>query len=343
MADLQARLIQEVRRVLQTRKVGNEGIVVAVSGGPDSVALLRVLVAEGVQAAGRSLVIAHLNHQLRGSESDADESFVRDLHAQLLKTGAAVQLACARVDVAGEAGRLRDNLEKTARRLRYEWLAQTARERGLRWIATGHTANDQAETVLHRLVRGAGIQGLRGIAFDRPVDENEPPCRIIRPFLRITREEVLSHLDELGQPACHDSTNDDPDLMRNRIRKELLPLLRSNYNPAIVSVLSRLAEQAEDVHREETESALRLLAEAELPRVNTMLVFDRRRLGKASRRAVTNLFRQVWARESWSVDAMYFLAWEQIAEVVEGTRTAIDLPGRIHVRARGNVVQVGPG
>jgi hypothetical protein len=88
---------------------------------------------------------------------------------------------------------------------------------------------------------------------------------------------------------------------------------------------------------------LRLLAEAELPRVGAMLVFDRRRLGNAGRREVTNVFREVWKREGWSVDAMYFLSWEQIAEVVEGTRTAIDLPGRIHVRAKGNAVQVGPG
>jgi len=134
--------------------------VVAVSGGADSVALVRALHA----ASPGPLTVAHFHHGLRGADADADAAFVRDLAAHL---GLAFRLGGA--DVAAAGG----NLEATARRLRYAWLGEVAAEVGAAWVATGHTADDQAETVLHRLVRGTGLQGLRGIAGG---EEPNPPA-----------------------------------------------------------------------------------------------------------------------------------------------------------------------
>ncbi len=131
--------------------------VVAVSGGADSVALLRALHAANPPG---GLVVAHLNHQLRGAESDGDEAFVRDLADRLRKS---FHVETLTIQALG------GNLEATARAVRYDWLARVAADTGAGWIATGHTADDQAETVLHRLVRGTGLTGLRGIAGRRSV------------------------------------------------------------------------------------------------------------------------------------------------------------------------------
>src|SRR5207253_1725384 len=127
------------------------------------------------------------NHQLRGPESDADEAFVADLHRRLATEKSNLALCCHRIDVATAAQAGGENLEATARRIRYQWLAQVARQHGISWIATGHTADDQAETVLHRLLRGTGLQGLRGIA---PRRELEPGINLVRPMLSIRRTEV---------------------------------------------------------------------------------------------------------------------------------------------------------
>src|ERR1700687_4052765 len=140
-----------VRQQLDSLEQVDRGLVVAVSGGPDSVALTRA-VAETFNSG--PIVLAHLNHRLRGDDSDADEEFVVELHARMTAAGA-THLHCAhdRRDVGAEARALGVNLEAHARQVRYQWLAATARAYGVRWVMTGHTANDQAETVLHRLLR----------------------------------------------------------------------------------------------------------------------------------------------------------------------------------------------
>ena len=148
-----ARLVDAVRQFVDAHDLRGPGVV-AVSGGADSVAMLRGLVEVGVSG----LVVGHFNHRLRGEESDADEAFVRELAETL---GLPCHVGSADVLAAG------GNLEATARQLRYDWLTSLGRT----WVATGHTADDQAETVLHRLIRGTGITGLRGIAQARPLDE----------------------------------------------------------------------------------------------------------------------------------------------------------------------------
>lgn len=336
-----ARLVGMARRGLRSLTDASAGVVIAVSGGADSIALTRALDAARDPRAPLPLVLAHLNHQLRGGDSDADEEFVAALHAQLTAAGRPNLMLCrARRDVAAQARIEGANLEALARRERYRWLAEVARTHGMKYIATGHTADDQAETVLHRLLRGTGLRGLRGIAARR---ELEPGLMIVRPLLDATRADILAYLRELGQTYREDATNRDLRYTRNRIRHELLPLLAQQYNPAIARVLASLAEQAEEAYRIEEVAALALLTEAELPRAGKLLIFDRHRLRTAPRHQVREMFRLVWTREDWPQGDMDRAAWERLARVVFDDLTAVDLPGGLHARRCERVVQVGPG
>jgi len=317
----------------------SDGIVVAVSGGADSVALLRALDTARHSHTPFPLVLAHLNHQLRGRDSDADEEFVGALHAQLIAAGRPNLMLCrTRRDLATQARAEGANLEALARRERYRWLAEVAQAHRMKYIATGHTANDQAETVLHRLLRGTGLRGLRGIALRRSLG---PELTLIRPLLPATRADILAYLHELGQPYREDASNRDLRFTRNRLRHELLPHLAEHYNPAIVRVLASLAEQAEETYRIEEAEALTLLSAAELPRAGERLIFDLHHLRTAPRQRLREMFCLVWLRESWPLGRMDRAAWERLASVVFEDLPAVDLPGGVHVRRRERVVQIG--
>ncbi len=331
--NLLAKVATAMRRLGLTRPG-----VVAVSGGPDSVALLRALVEVCPGPPDAPLIVAHLNHRLRGDEGDADEEFVRALHAELAARGGAVLgLRCDRIDVRAAAEG--DNLEATARRIRYEWLAGVARVSGCGWVATGHTADDQAETVLHRLLRGSGLQGLRGIAVMRPLAEG---VEVVRPLLGATRAEVLGYLEETGQPARQDRSNADLRLTRNRIRHELLPLLARDYNPGVVGVLTRLAEQAAEAFEDERRQAEALLSQAELPRAGDALVFDRKPLAAATRNGIRAMFRLAWEREGWPRGGMDFEHWDRLAGLALGEAEALELPAGLGARRLERTVLVGP-
>jgi tRNA(Ile)-lysidine synthase len=302
--------------------------VVAISGGADSVALLRAAV-----ECGATVTAAHLNHQLRGAESDGDEAFVIEL-ANALK----VPVRTERIDVAGEGG----NLEATARRVRYEWLAKIAAECGAGWIATGHTADDQAETVLHRLIRGTGLRGLRGVAEVRPLQS--PPTAVgglsvLRPLLTLPRADLLAYLHSLGQPFRTDSSNADPRFTRNRIRAELLPLLRT-FNPGIVDVLGRLSVQAEELFADLEAETAKLLADVELPRAGEMLILDAAKLEVVGEAKVRDVLRMLWDREGWPTNAMTFDHWKRAAAIALGLHPAADFPDGVHVRRTERVVQL---
>jgi tRNA(Ile)-lysidine synthase len=321
-------------RLLALEEIAS-GLVVAVSGGPDSVALLRLVL--DVCDPSLPVTVAHLNHLLRGAESDADEDFVAHLHAELRATRPNLHLRTARLDVAERARSEGDNMEAVGRAARYRWLAGVARDVGARWIATGHTANDQAETVLHRLLRGTGLQGLRCIAACRAVAED---VSVVRPLLTVARDDLLAYLHALGQESRADSSNADLRFTRNRIRRELLPLLEAHYNPAVVSVLTRLAEQADEAHRFEEAEAAALLREAELPRAGPTLVFDAARLAREPRMLVRVLFRLVWAREGWPTGRMDFAAWERLAGLVFEETGGGDFPGGVHAQRSERVIQL---
>jgi tRNA(Ile)-lysidine synthase len=332
---VKASLPRQVEQFLRGVDLGCQPLVVAVSGGPDSVALLHALVSRQFP----NLVIAHLNHQLRGRDSDADEHFVHELHDTLKAQAAAgLELRCDRADVAAHARSEGDNLESVARRLRYAWLVRVARSVDAQFVATGHTADDQAETVLHRLLRGTGLKGLRGIANRRNL---APGVEVLRPLLKVTRADVLAYLEAEGQAFRHDASNDDRSYTRNRIRHELLPYLVQHYNPAIASVLGRLAEQAAQAYEYQETLAGDLLAEAERWRAGRLLVFAAARLTGQPRWLVREVFRLIWIREGWPLGAMGFREWDRLAAVALGQVPAVDLPGGIRAQRHQHVIQVG--
>jgi tRNA(Ile)-lysidine synthase len=303
------------------------------------VALVRMLIELQAQFHLEPLILAHLNHQLRGDESDADEVFVEELtHSLQGVASGELRLVRHQIDVKAEAMRSRDNLEKTARENRYSWLAQVAGEFKTRWIATGHTANDQAETILHRIIRGSGLKGLRGIAGRRQLGKE---LYVIRPMLDVTRSEVMEYLDEKKQPYCLDSSNLDRRLTRNRIRHDLLPLLERDFNHAIVSSLCHLAEQAAEEYSRMEAKAEQLLTKTELQRAGVVLIFNRQALSQAPRALVREVFRLVWNREGWPMARMGFDEWERLAAVACGESSAVDLPGGIRAIAQPRVVQIG--
>lgn len=205
-------------------------IAVGVSGGADSVALLRFLAALRPQF-GWDLVVCHIHHGLRGAEADRDECFVRALAEQL-----GLPCAVSRIDAAALALQDHISVEEAGRMARYAFFAQTAGEGGR--IATAHTLDDSIETVLMNLVRGTGLRGLCGIPRIRG--------NIVRPLLDCTRAEVEDYLGALGQPYCTDSTNLTDDYTRNRIRHDILPrlcALNPNFPGAMARMLPRLAAQ----------------------------------------------------------------------------------------------------
>jgi tRNA(Ile)-lysidine synthase len=213
----------ETRRLLRRR----DSVLVAVSGGPDSVALLAGLVALG---GGRWRIgAAHVNHGLRGADSDRDERFVTELAERL------------GLDVFVLAGRIVPgaNLEERARELRYRLLLEAAQSGGYRRIATGHTLDDQAETFLLRLFRGAGARGLTAIA---PIRADG----VIRPLLDLRRADVVAFLDRRGLRHRRDRSNVDPRFTRNRIRRRLLPLLEREFNPSVRRALARTVDLLTD-------------------------------------------------------------------------------------------------
>jgi len=205
-------------------------LLLAVSGGPDSVALVHVL-----RDIGRTVEIAHFDHQTRGEGSAEDARFVEALAKRL---GIPFHLRSEDIEAGAEQSSM--SFEEFARSRRYAFFVETAKARGCAAIATGHHADDQAETVLMRVLRGTSPAG---VAATPPVAERDG-VRVVRPLLAARRAEILAWLRERNLRYCHDETNLDTDFVRNRIRHELLPQLRREYNPRVVEALNRLADLA---------------------------------------------------------------------------------------------------
>src|SRR5579885_119247 len=221
--------IGAIKRALARANVrSGASILVALSGGPDSVALLHAM-AQLREDSGYRLSAAHLNHNLRGPESDRDEAFCRRLCDQL-----GVQIIVGRASALDPA---MPNLEEAARGARHEFLNRVADEVGAEHIATGHHADDQAETVMMRLLRGAGVAGLSAMA-------PSGPGRIVRPMLSLGRDDILKYLDSIGAAFVTDSSNLSTAMLRNRIRRDLLPEIERDYAPGVSRRLAALAQEA---------------------------------------------------------------------------------------------------
>ncbi|MEO5821216.1 MAG: tRNA lysidine(34) synthetase TilS [Vicinamibacteraceae bacterium] len=246
-------LLERVQQTVAEQSLVQAGdvLVAAVSGGADSTAQA-CLLAELAPRLGAQLIgLAHLNHQLREA-ADTDEAFCRDLAGRL-----GVAFDTRRVDVRSEARVRKTSIEDAARTVRYLFLNEVAADRGATLVAVGHTRDDQAETVLLRLIRGAGPAGLAAI-YPRV-------GRVIRPLLDARRTDVVAWLRERGQPWREDESNQDRTIPRNKVRHELLPWLVEGFGAGVVDVLARQATLSRDdadwFDMVATETAARLVIE----------------------------------------------------------------------------------
>lgn len=305
-------------------------VVVAVSGGPDSVALLRGLAA--VAGKETSLAVAHLNHQIRAQDADRDERFVADLARDL-----GLRLNAGRIDVEAEANRRAQSLETTARDLRYQFLRETAEALQARFVALGHTADDQAETILHRVVRGTGLRGLAGMPARRKLGRN---CELIRPLLNLARRDVLDYLSRIGQPYCHDATNDSSSHTRNRLRNELLPRLEREYNPRTREALLRLGQLADEAQQVIDASVRERLERADLIQWESGCSLLAEPLVGAETHVLRTVFVRLWQKMGWGLRELGFEALDRVASVLQNGITATTLPGNIDVRRRGRRIEL---
>ncbi|HKB15130.1 MAG TPA: tRNA lysidine(34) synthetase TilS, partial [Planctomycetota bacterium] len=221
-----------------------ERLLVACSGGADSVFLLRALAA-GAERHRYEVAALHVHHGLRGEEADADAAFVQALAGEL-----DLPFALLRVDVPAERGRRgRGSVETVARELRYRAFLDAAVERAASAVATGHTRDDLVETVLLGLLRGGGMRAAQGIPPERAIG-GEPRVRVIRPLLEVPRETIRAAMAEHGWPFRTDSSNLDAGPLRNRLRARALPVLREVGGDRFDASVARLAEElreAEDL------------------------------------------------------------------------------------------------
>ncbi len=246
-------LIDKVRATIHSCGLLHSGetVVVAVSGGPDSLCLLHVL--RQLQGElGIALHVAHLDHGLRGEESAADAAFVAELARDW---GLAATVEAADVRAVQQAQRL--SLEEAARYVRYAFLARVAAAVGTPTVAVGHTADDQVETILIHFLRGAGLAGLRGMLplqemAVRPLradlasgEKPAAPLRLVRPLLEVTHAEVEAYCAEHGLTPRRDRSNEDEAILRNRLRRRLLPALEA-YNPNLRATMLRAARALAD-------------------------------------------------------------------------------------------------
>ncbi len=229
LSPLQTMILDQVKRTIEKYRMLSKGdrLIVGVSGGMDSVALLSVL-EKLREAFSLSLVVAHLNHNLRGEESDRDAAFVQKL---ALKFGLPAEIETVAVRELRAKGM---TLQEIAREVRFDFFHRLVRKHNAQRIALGQTADDQAETIVMRFIRGSGLMGLKGI----------PPVRdelIIHPLMEVERETIEGYLADEGLPHVEDSSNSKGVYLRNRIRRHLIPLLEE-YNPNLKRILGRMGQ-----------------------------------------------------------------------------------------------------
>jgi tRNA(Ile)-lysidine synthase len=307
-------LLDEVRRFAERHAMWRSGtrVVAAVSGGSDSVAMLFLL--KHLSDCGDLTLdaIAHLNHAIRGVDADADEAFCRTLTERL-----DLPFVSSRVDVPERARRDGTSLELASRVARREFFDDVLKTRRADVIATAHTRDDQAETVLLRIVRGTGLTGLGGIAPMRD--------RRVRPLLDVSRAELRAYLHDRGETWREDATNADLSNPRNRVRHEVLPYLEQHFNPSVAQALGRLADLAradEEVLGRQADAAFASSLDVERDRVRLDAAALTALPVAIARRVVQRAFDRLLGGVSRAFDDV-----EAVRAVAAGNKPRVQLSG----------------
>lgn len=359
------RLPIKVSTAVRSRRLIAPGarVLVALSGGPDSVALLHCLLELSRKRDLRfSVAAAHLNHRLRGSAAARDQSFCAKLCAQLK-----IDFTTAHCEVGRLAGVLKRSKEEAGRLARRAFLARAAQVRGCTVVAAAHHADDRIETVLYRLCRGSGIAGLSGIGWTDPLALNNepdvsdwlhweangkpipapfipalcnPPELIVRPLLGCRKAEIVGYLKQRRQRFCTDRSNFDTRIPRNALRSLVLPVLEEKVHAGVRAALWRLAEEAE-VHAERTAWRRGWLEAIAALGSRGYLALPVPRLGGAPTPEeltdVLNLLKTVWRLKKSQITARHLSLLRGLFGP-SGTRRCIALPGHLSAERRGGEV-----
>jgi tRNA(Ile)-lysidine synthase len=334
-------MLEPLREACRLVAFSGGPIVVAVSGGADSVGLLHAMVHGDVLpsvAPGRRrpIIVAHAEHDLR-EDAPLDREFTAAVARDMGLEFVSRRIACR--DVARETG---EGIEAAARRLRYAFLVEAAGAAGARAVVVAHSADDQAETILHAILRGTGLAGLAGMPVVRELAEG---IALARPMLGILRSVVRGYLAACGQAWRDDLTNADETFARNFLRHAILPSLVEGPYPAAVASIRRLGRQAAGIAGAVAAAADLLLDDHSRREADGSIVIDPRRLARLDRHLLGELFVQLWKREGWPRRDMTARHYLRLADLIGGQGTArpIDLPDGIRCRTspEGRVI-VGP-
>ncbi|MFM8825533.1 MAG: tRNA lysidine(34) synthetase TilS [Actinomycetota bacterium] len=340
LADCRSPFLADVAAALPMHGFWTMPIVIGVSGGCDSTALVRALAQLASSDLHHSMIVAHAEHDLREDAAE-DRTFVAELATRL-----ALPFETRRIAVRGRDSR-RDGLEARARRLRYDFLRDVAREHGARHVLVAHTADDQAETILHRALRGTGLKGLAGMRPARPLTSG---ISLVRPMLRLPRSAARGFLQQLGQSWREDASNMDERFTRNFLRHAVLrPCVAGPY-PGAAAALARLGEFAAGAAATLEAAALQLLATHSLRHNDGGVLIRSAEVASLPRQLRTELFVALWRRERWSEIDMTATHYGRLADLLACSgltphaARAIQLPGgcRATPEAAGLVITPGP-
>ncbi|MDR2762415.1 MAG: tRNA lysidine(34) synthetase TilS [Planctomycetaceae bacterium] len=297
------------------------GLFLAVSGGADSSAMLHGAVRYARLRGLPVPVVGHVNHGLRGEESDGDEIFVSSLADEY-------GLKFFSHRITGEEWSLDEtgSVEAAAREIRYKFLSSAAVKCGCRYIATAHTADDQVETVLHRLLRGTGISGLCGITFERQFNY---AVSIVRPLLGLRRADVIRYLESINKNYRFDSSNAGVDFTRNKIRNELLPTLRKDFNSGVDDAILRLSSIADGVNDIISDWYELQSNEIIISATKNKIVLNRTKLIQLKAGMICEFFRRLWGRQGWSLRYMGYERWNELTKFALEGVGSMSLTGSI--------------
>lgn len=325
-------MLKEIKNTLKKFCLLNRGdrVIIALSGGPDSVSLLLALNIFKKEF-HLTLACAHLNHNLRQEESDEDQRYVVRLSSKLK-----IPIFTASKDIKNFAAEKGLSIEQAARQLRYEFLLESAKTFKANKIAVGHTRDDQAETLLMRLLRGSGLRGLKSIP---PVREISPGIYIIRPLIETSRKQIESFLRQKKVRPRLDSTNLKTLFLRNKIRRKLLPLLEKYYSPKIKDILARTAENLNadyDYLLDRQRAAFKRVARVKADNFVKVPIKKLITLEPSLKRGVVRL---VIENVKGNLENIDYRHWERIEDLINGNLKCVNLPGEIKVVRNNGTVQ----
>ncbi|MFL2870551.1 MAG: tRNA lysidine(34) synthetase TilS [Pirellulaceae bacterium] len=279
-------------------------VLVGVSGGADSIALLHAL-CELHPHPPESVFAIHVNHQWRGAESVGDAEFVADT-CERLSVGLSVINATDYPDLSA------DQSEQAAREIRYRAFADTACHLGARFVVTAHTSDDQVETVMDRILRGTGVLGLSGIPRTREIAHG---IVMIRPMLSFSRQQVGTFVSESGIEYRHDHSNEDMKYMRNRIRRELLPLIQRDYQSDAPSAILRLSSLATDLNEWVSEKITELWESVVLKDDSADVILDTAAFNDLAVFVKGQLLISIWENQRWPRRDMGREQWQRLIDL----------------------------